>query len=416
MTALPPLRVLTQDLPRPRIADPGRAARDALTMLDLGARVRGRRVALTAGSRGIRDIVPVLRAAVAHLRELGAEPVVVAAMGSHGGATAEGQGRVLAYLGLNAEALGAPVSTAMETVVVGHTAEGLAVHCDRVAAACDGVLVVNRIKPHTAFDEPFGSGLLKMLAVGLGKAEGAALVHRQGATRLAAAITSIARVHLDRGAVVGGLAIVENAYDETAIIEAIPPARLLEREPALFQQARAMMPRLPVDELDVLVVDAIGKDYAGTGMDPHVIGRRRLRGLPEPAAPRITRIAALRLSAGSEGNAQGIGLADVTTQRLVDAMDRRTTYTNTMTTTFLERAFIPLVFDSDREAIAAALATSEAADPARARVARIANTLHLGRLLVSEAVADALVDRPGITVGPQVPWAFDRDGWLVDLV
>lgn len=416
MTVLPPLYVLAQDLPRPRIADPGRAARDALAALDLGPRVRGRHIAVTAGSRGIRDIAPVLGATVAHLRELGADPVVVAAMGSHGGATAEGQERILAHLGLTTEALGAPISTAMETVVVGQTPEGLPVHCDRVAAACDGILVVNRIKPHTAFDEPFGSGLLKMLAVGLGKAEGAALIHRQGAARLAAAITAAARVHLDSGAVVAGLAIVENAYDETAIIEAVPPAQLVEREHALFQRARAMMPRLPVDELDVLVVDRVGKDYAGTGMDPYVIGRRRLRGLPEPASPRITRIAALRLSPGSAGNAQGIGLADVTTRRLVDAMDRRTTYTNTMTTTFLERAFIPLVFDSDREAIAAALATSEASDPARARVARIPNTLHLGRLLVSEAVADALAGRPELTVGPEVPWAFDPDGWLVDLV
>jgi hypothetical protein len=415
MTAFPRMRVLTQRLPRPRVDDPGRAAHDALVALDLGPRVRGRRIAVTAGSRGIRDIAPVLRAAVAHLRELGAEAVVVAAMGSHGGGTAEGQGRVLAHLGVTPQAVGAPISTAMDTEIIGHAADGLAAYCDRVAAACDGILVVNRIKPHTAFDEPFGSGLMKMLAVGLGKLEGAAQIHRQGPADLARAIQAVAQVHLDRGAVVAGLALVENAYDEAALVEAVPPDRLVARELALFHEARAMAPRLPVDELDVLVVDEIGKLYAGTGMDTHVIGRRRIPGLPEPSVPRITRIVALRLSPHSEGNAQGIGLADVTTRRLVDAMDRHATYTNTLTTTFLQRAFIPIMLDSDREAIAAALDTLGASDPAGARLVRIPNTLHLGRLLASETVVDAVRGRADIGIGDEVSWVFASDGRLADL-
>jgi hypothetical protein len=415
MTAFPSMRLLTQRFPRPRVDDPGRAAGDALAGLGLGPRVRGRRIAVTAGSRGIRDIVPVLRAVVTHLRALGAEPVVVAAMGSHGGGTAEGQGRVLAHLGLIPQAVGAPVSTAMETEIVGHTPDGLAAYCDRVAAACDGILVVNRIKAHTAFDEPFGSGLLKMLGVGLGKLEGATQIHRQGPTGLARAIQAIAQVHVDRGAVVAGLALVENGYDETAIVEAVPPDRLVERELALFGEAQAMAPRLPVDELDVLVVDEIGKIYAGTGMDTNVIGRRRIPGLPEPAAPRIARVVALRLSPHSDGNAQGIGLADVTTQRLVDAIDRRATYTNTITTTFLQRAFIPVTLDSDREAIAVALETQGGSDPATARLLRIPNTLHLDRLLASDAVVDALRGRADVDIGRAAPWAFTRDGSLAVL-
>jgi hypothetical protein len=370
---------------------------------------------VTAGSRGIRDIVPIVQAAVSHLRRLDADPVVVAAMGSHGGATREGQCRVLAHLGITEEAVGAPISTEMETVVVGHTASGLAAHCDRVAASCDGILVVNRIKPHTAFFEPYGSGLMKMLGVGLGKVEGASQIHRQGPAQLSAAIMEIAQVHLDRGAVIGGLAIVENSYDETAIIEAVPPGRLIERELALFQQARALLPRLPVDDLDVLVVDEMGKNYAGTGMDVNVIGRVRIQGLPELEAPRIRRIVVLRLSQASEGNAQGIGLADLTTQRLVDAMDRRVTYMNTLTSTFVQRGFIPITLPTDRDAIGTAFDTLGIENPSGAKVARISNTLHLERLRVSPTVAEALRGREDIDVGPPADWPFDPTGRLTDL-
>jgi hypothetical protein len=409
------MHAVVRRLPRPHVADPERATGEALSTLGLEPRVRGRRIAITAGSRGIRDIVAVLRGAVAHLKRCGADPVVVAAMGSHGGGTSEGQRRVLTHLGIAEAAIGAPISTAMETEIVGRAPWGLVAFCDRVAAACDGILVVNRIKPHTAFSEPFGSGLMKMLGVGLGKVEGASQIHRQGPGLMAAAIEAIARVHLDRGAVIGGIAIVENAYDETAVIEAVPPARLVERELALFAQARAMLPRLPVDELDVLIVDEVGKNYSGTGMDTNVIGRMRIPGLSEPGSPRVARIVALRLSASSEGNAQGIGLADLVTQRLVDAIDRRTTYLNTITSTYLLRGFIPVTLPSDREAIATALDTLGLADPSAARIIRIANTLHLERLRVSPAVAEVLRGQEGTEVGPAAAWSFTSDGHLADL-
>lgn len=407
---------IVRRLPRPRVDDPGRATEDALARLDLAPRVAGRRIAVTAGSRGIRDIVPVLRAVVAHLRRLGADPVVVAAMGSHGGGVADGQRRVLAHLGITEAAVGAPLSTAMDAEVVGRTPDGLLVWCDAVAAACDGIVVVNRIKQHTAFFEPFGSGLLKMLAVGLGKVAGASQIHRCGpGAPMAEAIRAIARIHLARGAVVGGVAIVENAYDETAHIEAIPPEGLLEREVHLFALAQRLRPRLPLDDLDVLIVDAIGKDYAGTGMDPMVVGRMRVPGLPEPPAPRIRRIVALRLSPGSEGNAQGVGLADLVTQRLVDAIDRRATYLNAITSTFLQRAFIPVTLPSDRDAIATALDTLGLADPRAARIVRIANTAHLETMLASEAAVAALRGQEGLDVGAPVPWRFAPDGQLADL-
>ncbi|MDR7483377.1 MAG: hypothetical protein QN203_12825 [Armatimonadota bacterium] len=414
--ALPPMFRIARRLPRPRVGDPGRATEDALARLDLAPRVAGRRIAVTAGSRGIRDIVPVLRAVVAHLRRLGADPVVVAAMGSHGGGVADGQRRVLEHLGITEAALGAPVSTAMEAEVVGRTPEGLPVWCDAVAAACDGIVVVNRIKEHTGFFGPFGSGLMKMLAVGLGKVAGASQVHRHGpGAPMAGAIRAMARVHLARGAVVAGVAIVENAYDETAHIEVVPPEHLPERELELFGLAQRLRPRLPLDDLDVLIVDAIGKDYSGTGMDPVVVGRMRVPGLPEPPAPRIRRIVALRLSAGSEGNAQGVGLADLVTQRLVDAIDRRATYLNAITSTFLQRAFIPVTLPSDRDAITMALDTLGLADPREARIVRIANTLHLETLLASEAAVAALRGQEGLEIGGPVPWRFAPDGQLADL-
>ena len=415
MSTFPALRAVVRRLPRLRVGDPERATDEALGRIDLRRRVAGRRIAITAGSRGIRDIVPILRGAVAHLRRLRGDPVVVAAMGSHGGGTSEGQRRVLAHLGVTEEAVGAAISTAMEMVVAGQTPGGLAAYCDRVAASCGGILVINRLKPHTAFDEPFGSGLMKMLGVGLGKVEGATQIHRQGPLQLPAAIRAIAQVHLDRGAVIGGVAIVENAYDETAVVEAIPPERLVERELALYREAKRLLPRLPVDDLDVLIVDEIGKNFAGTGMDVNVIGRRRIAELPELPVPRIRRIVALRLSAHSEGNAQGIGLADLTTQRLVDAMDRRATYLNTMTSTFLNRGFIPITLPSDHEAIAAAFETLGLDDPGSALVMRIPNTLHLERVLASDAVVERIAVEPGVEIGPVVPGAFTLDGHLADL-
>ncbi len=415
MPALPTMYAAHRRLPGTRIPHVREATLQALARLELEPRVRGKRIALTAGSRGIAQIAVVLRAAVDHLRRCGADPLIVAAMGSHGGGTSDGQRRLLAHLGIVQETVGAPISTRMETQIIGRTPEGLPVFCDRVAAGCDGILVVNRIKPHTVFFEPFGSGLMKMLAVGLGKVEGATQIHRQGATALPGVIRAMAQVHLDRGMVVGGIAVVENARDEPAIVEGVLPDDLIEREMTLFQQARGFLPRLPVEEVDVLVVDQVGKNFAGTGMDPNVIGRMRIPGLPEPASPRIGRIVALRLSPESEGNAQGIGLADLTTQRLVEAIDRRVTNLNAITSTFLNRSFIPITLPSDLDAVATAFATLGIVEPRKARVMRIANTLHLERMLVSQAVAEEMRGQEGVEIGAGQEWSFDPDGWLTDL-
>ncbi|MBI3975116.1 MAG: DUF2088 domain-containing protein [Armatimonadetes bacterium] len=410
---LPPLVEVTQSFPRPRLEDVAVAVRDGLRRLR--PQVRGRRIAVTAGSRGIRDIVPALRGAVAALSDAGAEPVIVAAMGSHGGGTAEGQRRVLAHLGITAEAIGAPILSAMEVTEVGRTPGGFAIYLDQNAAACDGLVVVNRIKPHTAFQSDFGSGLMKMMAVGLGKAPGAEQAHRLGAEHMARAIGEVAAGLLATGRVVAGVALLENAYDETAAVEVLAPDEIPEREPALYAQAQEWMPRLPVEEADVLVVDEMGKNYSGTGMDVNIIGRWRHPQIPDPPRPRFRRIAVLRLAAASEGNAQGVGLADVITARLAGAIDLDATYLNAVTSSLPERVALPVIAPTDRAAIQIALRTAGLERPAEARLVRIPNTLHLERLWVSESLAPALTGRPGITVGPTRPWRYSDGGDLADL-
>jgi hypothetical protein len=402
-----------QTFPRPRVGDVAAAVREGLRRL--APAVRGRHIAVTAGSRGIRDIVPALSGAVAVLREAGAEPVIVAAMGSHGGGTAEGQRRVLAHLGIIEDAVGAPVHSTMEVVEIGRTPGGYTIYLDQHAAACDGIVIVNRIKPHTAFQSDFGSGLMKMMAVGLGKAPGAAQAHRLGANVMAQAIREVAAGLLATGRIVASVALLENAYDETAAVDVLRPAEIPAREAALYAQAQAWMARLPIDEADVLVIDEMGKNFSGTGIDVNIIGRWRHAQIPDPPRPRFRRIAVLRLAAASEGNAQGVGLADVITARLARAVDLDATYLNAVTSSLPERVVLPVIAPSDRAAIQIALRTAGLEDPASARVLRIPNTLHIDRPWVSAALLPLLAERPGITVGAARPWVFSEEGDLEDL-
>ncbi len=413
-TTAPPMARVHQRFRRPRVEDVPAAVRAELRRLDLAARIRpGSRIAVTAGSRGIRDIVPILRAAVEEIRTAGGDPLLVAAMGSHGGGTDEGQRRLLQHLGITPESIGAPVATSMETVELGRTPSGFVAYCDRTAASCDAILAVSRIKPHTGFTHPFGSGLMKMLGVGLGKAPGAAQIHQQGPGQMAGAIREIAECVIGTGRVLGGLAIIENAYDETARLVAVPPETIPEVEVDLFPEARALMPHLPVDNMDLLIVDEVGKNYSGTGMDVNVIGRWRIAGVAEPEVPHAERIVALRLSAASEGNAQGIGLADFTTRALVDRIDFSATYLNCIVSTYVQRAMLPIVLATERDAIFAALGSLGIGDPHRTRVVRVPNTLHLEDVWVSEPLAEGLRSQSHIAaVGPAEPLRFDDRGRL----
>ncbi|HLN61982.1 MAG TPA: hypothetical protein VK464_10575 [Symbiobacteriaceae bacterium] len=408
---LPLLIPVRQHFPGHRIDDTPAAMREALEGLGLRSAVRpGMRVAITAGSRGIANLPVLLATAVAYLRELGAEPVVVAAMGSHGGGTAEGQRAVLQSLGITPGAVGAPVACGVAVVDLGTTADGLTVYFDAYAAGCDGVLAINRVKPHTSFHGPLESGLVKMLVVGLGKPAGAAQFHSLGAARLTGALASIGQVILAKVPVLGGVAVLENGREETAELVPVRPAELLTREPELLERARSYLPRLPVKALDLLVVDEMGKNFSGTGMDTNVIGRMGIYGVPD-GDPFIERIAVLDLSEASHGNANGMGLADFITRRFQAKIDFAATYKNTLTATFVQRARMPIVLESDRTVLETALATLGSPAPDRVRVVRIRNTLLLEQFWCSPAVAAELAGRVEVVGAPE-PWHFDVDGNL----
>ncbi|MBO8171285.1 MAG: DUF2088 domain-containing protein [Bacillaceae bacterium] len=373
----------------------------------------GARIAITAGSRGISGIIPILRAVVNQLKGAGFEPFLVSAMGSHGGGTEEGQQAVLTSLGITEENTGCPVSVSSEVILLGTTdtgIQGLPVYMAKEAAEADGILVLNRIKPHTSFSGPFESGLVKMMAVGLGRAEGAAMVHSLGAEKLAESIPSIARKVLEKGPVIGGIGIVENAMEQTAIIKGLRKTEILEKEKELLVKARQYMPKLPVRQVDFAVIREMGKNYSGTGMDTNVIGRLRIEGVKEPDHIHIKYLAVLDLSEASHGNATGIGLADFTTQRLVDKMDREATYLNTMTTGFVTRAAIPMTFADDRDLFAAVNKVLRMNEPSKLNMVVLNNTLHLDELWVSESIYEDIKQSRGIEyVDGPVEIRFEHD-------
>lgn len=342
-------------------------------------------VAITAGSRGIENIILILRETIIYLKEKNYHPFIVPAMGSHGGATAEGQLEVLHHLGITEESMGVPIRSSMETVYLGNTPDNLPVYMDEHAYHADGILVINRVKAHTAFTGKVESGLSKMVTVGLGKQKGASFVHAQGAAKMEHNILAISKFALDKAPICMGLAIIENGYEETAVIKGVTTEEWHVEEAELLRQSKDLMPSLPISELDVLVVEEIGKNYSGTGMDPNIIGRLRIDGVSEPTDINCKRIVALDLSEQSQGNAQGIGLADFTTEKLISKIDRKATYMNAITSTFLRRVMFPMFYATEEEALEAAF-TSLGPDMDLDNMAyiQIPNTLHLDQLFVSE--------------------------------
>lgn len=392
--------------PLPAVADVAAEATRALE--PLRDRITpGDSVAVTAGSRGIHDIATVVRATVDWLTAVGAKPFVVPSMGSHGGATADGQLAVLADLGVTEQSMGAPVVATMDTVVVGHRPDGTPVHHDAAAADADGIILVNRVKPHTDFHGPLESGLGKVLAIGLGNHRGAQSLHAGGVANLATAIGEAARVILDRGKVLGGLGIVENAHERTAAIGLVESEEIAgPGETKLLEQAREMLGRLPFDRLDVLVVDVMGKDKSGTGMDTNVLGRCWVPGVPEFDSPQITAVTVHGLTSGSHGNAAGIGMADVIPLSLLECIDLPATYVNSLTsgTGGLRRSRLPMLMADDAATVLAALAMSGVRDPGQVRLARIPDTLSPDHLLVTRALLEEVEAHPELEVlGDPVP-------------
>ncbi|CAA9536169.1 MAG: Iron-sulfur cluster-binding protein [uncultured Rubrobacteraceae bacterium] len=403
---------IRQTFPRPRVEDVEGAVRDQLRREEISSAVRpGMSVAVTAGSRGIARIDEILRAVIEGLKEMGAEPFIVPAMGSHGGATAEGQVEILASLGVTEESCGAPIRSSMETVEIGETARGIPVFMDRISSEADGVVVVNRIKAHTDFRAEVESGLLKMASIGLGKHAQALALHGYGVEGIRDFMVEVGEEVMDSGHILFGLGIVENAYDEPATIEAIPTREIPGRERELLRGYMQMMPVLPISDIDILYVDALGKNYSGTGMDTNVIGRFRILGVDEPERPNVKYLIVGDVSEESHGNALGVGLADLTTERLVGQIDRNAMNANVVTSTFLERAKVPMVLQNDREALQTAIRCNWGVPPEETRFVRIPNTLHLEHLYVSEnLVEEALSNSDAEVVSGPDELRFDDEG------
>ncbi len=412
---LPGMVRIRQSFPRPRVEDIPAAVRQALSAIALPIK-RGDRVAVGAGSRGIANLATIVRATVDYLKTLGAQPFVFPAMGSHGGATPEGQLSVLAHYGITEATTGCPLRATMDVVQVGE-ALGLPVWMDRMAAEAEWIGLVNRVKPHTDFKGTIESGLFKMMTIGLGKQKGAAQCHRANVQHgYETVITTVGREILAKARIAFGLGIAENGYDETAKIQAFTAAELEAGERLLLKDARDWMMRLPFSPMDVLIVEEMGKNISGAGMDTNVIGRPTNPFEPFPADPKILWIVVLDLTNESYGNATGIGNADFTTRRLVEKIDMKATLINCLTACEPGMAKIPATFDSDREAIAAALDAIGLTPPDRARVIRIKNTLVLGEIEVSEPFLPEVRKRKDLTVlGNPEPLRFDAAGTLVPL-
>ena len=371
-----------REIPSRALPDPKAALRAALEASPASAGPFPGPVAVAVGSRAIPGLGPLVSTLVGHLRSRGAEPVIVPAMGTHGGGTAEGQEKTLALRGVTAESAGAPVVSRSDVVRAGRTASGLAVWCDRTAWECRWIVPIHRVKPHTAFRGRLESGPAKLLAVGLGKAQSARALHRFG---LARGIPEVLAYWLASGRVPFGVALVQDGRGEISEVRVLEPRTWLDHEDELLSLSRSLLPRLPWDELDLLVVDRIGKDISGTGMDLHVIGlERRFPGCG--ALPRIRRIVALDLSDGSDGNANGVGYADVVTRRLADRIDWEATYANARATGFLEAASLPYVARDAAHAVAVAL-ESLGLGPDQAAAVRIRDTATLDRFWVSPRLA-----------------------------
>jgi hypothetical protein len=411
--AYPKMIRVRQTFPRPRVADIPKAVTETLGSAALRVKA-GDTVAVGAGSRGIANIDVVVGATVRWLKELGARPFVFPAMGSHGGGTAEGQLSVLEHYGITEATMGCPVRATMEVVQVGETL-GLPVWLDKLASEADWIGIVNRVKPHTDFKGSIESGLFKMMTIGLGKHKGAIQYHRANIHHgYETVITSVGREMLAKARIGFGVGIVENGYDETAVVEAFAPEALESGERRLLKSAREWMARLPFSPIDVLIVEEMGKNISGSGMDTNVIGRPSNPHEPFPNDPKILWIVTLDLTEESYGNAVGIGNADFTTRRLVEKIDMKPTLINAITACAPGGAKVPATFDTDREAVETALSCIGLTPPEKARVIRIKSTLMLGEIEVSEAYAADLAKRPDLTsIGDATPLPFDAAGRLV---
>lgn len=370
----------------------------------------GMRVCLTCGSRGIDNIVAITAAVAAFCKEKGAQPFAVPAMGSHGGATAQGQLSVLKALGITEKSIGCPIYASMETVCIGATEADQPVYIDRYAAEADGIIVINRIKPHTSFRGEYECGLMKMMAIGLGKQKGAEICHREGFPEMHRKVPQFGKAILKHAPVLFGLGILENAFDRTAQLHALTPEEIVAKEPELLRRAFALMPSLGFESCDVLVVDEIGKNISGCGMDPNISGVFAVPGIT--GGIRAQRRCILSLTPETHGNGYGMGAADAVTRRLFDQLDLEQVYPNSITSTSLGFSKIPMIMPNDRAAIALCIRTCNDIHTDAPRIIRIRNTLALDEMEVSEACLPHLPENMQVLTEPyQLP--FNEEGNLL---
>ncbi|PWU69487.1 lactate racemase domain-containing protein [Gracilibacillus dipsosauri] len=369
----------------------------------------GMEIAVAVGSRGLDRLVEMTKTTIDFLKKHGAKPFIVPCMGSHGGATGPGQKAVLEHLGVKEEIVGAEIRSSMEVIKIDELENGLPIYVDKIASEADGIVVINRVKPHTAFRGPVESGIMKMISIGLGKQKGAEACHQLGFKHMAEHVPAMAKIIIDKMPILFAVATVENAFDKVAKLEVLLPEEIEEKEPDLQRLAKASLPKLFFDQIDVLVIDEIGKNISGDGMDPNITGR-----YPTPYAyggPEVTKMVVLDLTKQTEGNANGVGTADFTTQKLVDKMDRETTYANGLTSTVVGPTHISTAMPSDKTAIQAAIKTCNILNFTKARVVRIKNTLEIGEIEVSENMLSDVEAHENLEkITDLYELAFDKDG------
>jgi hypothetical protein len=415
--ALDPIKIprfvkVRQNFPRPVVAD---AAAELRAKLDAGKFLEGVKagmsIAITAGSRGITNYPLVIKTLVEEVKKRGAAPFIFPAMGSHGGATAEGQKNMLAGLGISEETMGCPVKSTMEVVQLGTAWNGRPVYLDKYANEADGIIVVNRIKPHTGFRGKVESGICKMVTIGMGKQKGADFCHAEGFGHMAENIPAIAQVTLEKKNIICCVGLIENSYHETAQLEVLHKEEVLEKEPALLERAWELLAKIQIDEFDVLVMDEIGKNIAGTGFDTNVVGRYNTP--YASGGPKITRVTALDITDVSHGNGNGFGMLDMTTRRAFEKFDMDQTYPNAITSTVPLTVKIPMVLKSDKQAIQGCIKTCNVDDWSKLRIVRIKNTIALNEIEVSEALLPLVQAHPNMEVlSEPYELKFDENGNL----
>ena len=413
MVSLPKMYRIGQKLPRPKVEDVSLLVHKELDKLGLDKKIiKDKVIAITGGSRGITNIDLIYREVASFVKDKGGCPIIISAMGSHGGGTVEGQKEILSHLGVSEQTTDCPVIASTKVVELGKTpTHGVTVFCAEEAVEAHGIIVINRVKAHTAFRAARESGLLKMLGIGLGRAPGAESIHSHGPDEIGQIILELSRIVREKINVLAGLAIVENGYEETAMLKALAPEEFEEEEAKLLDYSKELMPRIPFEDLDLLLIDEMGKNYSGTGMDTNVIGRWRIHGAKEPDIPRINRIAVFDLSEASQGNANGIGLVDFTTRRLVDKIDYKATYLNAITTGFTQRVMLPITLSSDKEVVETAIKTIAQKDLKDLKIVRIKNTLFLEELYCSEALLKEIGQNKSLIIkGGQECITFDEHG------